>query len=220
VNYDYQRAKESLQTISVVKQDVFENSYLIFEKLKDTAKNSSDFLRKEITETDPRVVVEYKDVNKNEFWLQFGGDILIFSLHTNVFSFDRSHSLFNTKYITENHARSYFCMIEVFNFLNDSIRYNRFRDIGEMVARVFVNIDNHFFVEGIGAMGSMFSDLSSQKLDDTAMHLILETAIVSSISYDLWAPPFSEVRFLPLQAILEKNGNSPRTTSKRLGFNT
>lgn len=216
--YDFTRAKESLSTIAVVKQDVFEHSYIIFEQLKYSSIIATNSLSEELKKVDKRIIVEFKDVNRNEFWLQAGGDLLIFSLHTNVFSFDRSHSLFNSSYVQEDNSRAYFCMIEVFNFLNDSVKYNRLRDIGEMVARIFINRDNNFFIEGIGAIGSLYSDLPNQKFDAPMIEQIIETCITSSINYDLWAPPYNDVRFLPLQAIIDKNGNSPRTTSKRLGF--
>jgi hypothetical protein len=216
--YDFSRAKQSLSTIAVVKQDVYEHSYIMFEQMKRSTQGASDLLCEELTKVDNRVAIEFKDVNRNEFWLQAGGDLLIFSLHTNVFSFDRSHSLFNSNYVQEDHTRAYFCMIEVFNFLNDSVKYNRYRDIGELVARIFINRDNHFFVEGVGVMGSLYTDLPSQKFELDMIEQIIESCITSSVNYDLWAPPFNDVRFLPLQAIFDKNGNSPRTTSKRLGF--
>lgn len=218
MTYEYSRAKDSLTSIAVVKQNIFENSFKIFEDLKAVSKDATDYLSAQIAQVDRRVVIEYKDENRNEFWLRFGGDLLIFSLHSNVFSFDRNHSLFNTNYIAEDHTRAYFCMIEVFNFLNDSVKYNRYRDIGELICRIFVNKDNKFFIEGMGAIGSLFTDLPNQNFDTPTMEVVLENCITTSVNYDLWAPPFNDVRFIPLQAIIEKNGDSPRTTSKRLGF--
>jgi hypothetical protein len=47
---------------------------------------------------------------------------------------------------------------------------------------------------------------------------VIENCITTSINYDLWAPAFNDARYIPLYAMIEKNGNSPRTTSKRLGF--
>ena len=216
--YDYRRALESLSSIAVVKQNVFEHSYHIFEEFKALSQDAAKDLEAQITAIDKRVHVQYSDINKNEFWLQFGGDLLIFSLHTNVFSFDRTHSLFSSNYIAENHSRAYFSMIEVFNFLNDSVKYDRVRDVGEMIGRIFINAENHFFIEGVGPIGSLFTDLSRQIFDSDMMSQVLDSCITSSINYDLWAPPFNEVRFIPVHAVLEKNGNSPRSTSKRLGF--
>lgn len=216
--YDFSRAKQSLSSIAVVKQDIFEHSIVAFDLLRTSAIHSSEVLSADIMNIDARVQVEFKDINRNEFWLRFGGDLLIFSLHSNVFSFDRAHSLFNTNYIAEDHSRAYFCMIEVFNFLNDSVRYSRMQDVGEMVCRIFINKDNQFFIEGMGAIGSLFTDLPHQVFEETMVNMVVENCITTSINYDLWAPPFNDVRFIPLYAMLEKNGDSPRKTSKRLGF--
>jgi len=218
MGYDFSRAKESLSSIAVVKQDIFEHSYLAFNALRTAAVGSSNILAREMAAIDKRVQVEFKDVNKQEFWLQFGGDLLIFSLHSNVFSFNKSHSLFVTNYIAEDHSRAYFCMIEVFNFLNDSVKYSRMQDIGEMICRIFINKDNKFFIEGTGAIGSLFTDLPNQNFENDMVNRVVENCIATSVDYDLWAPPFNDVRYIPLYAMMEKNGNSPRTTSKRLGF--
>jgi hypothetical protein len=216
--YDFSRAKQSLSSIAVVKQDIFEHSKIAFDLLRACAINSSDLLSDDISKIDKRVQVEFKDINQNEFWLRFGGDLLIFSLHSNVFSFERSHSLFNTNYIAEDHSRAYFCMIEVFNFLNDSVKYSRMQDVGEMVCRIFINKENKFFIEGMGAIGSLFTDLPNQVFAEPMIDMVVENCITTSINYDLWAPPFNDVRFIPLYAMLEKNGDSPRKTAKRLGF--
>ncbi len=214
----FDRAKESLSTIGVVKQDVFRHSFEVFESVKKNAQYAANSLKSDSDKLDNRIQVSYKDVSKNECWLQFGGDLLIFSLHSNVFAFDKSHSLYNTQYVLKNPNRAYFSMIEIFNFLNDSVIYDRYRDIGELMARIFVNSENHFFVEGMGALGSLYTDLEFQVLDDSYLTNIIESCVVASIQYDLWAPPFQDVRYIPLASIIEQNGNSPRTTSKRMGY--
>lgn len=214
----FDRAKESLSTIGVVKQNVFRHSFEVFDAVKRNAEHAGNCLSSDSFKIDDRINISYKDISKNECWLQFGGDLLIFSLHSNVFAFDKGHSLYNTQYVLDNPNRAYFSMIEIFNFLNDSIVYSRYRDIGELMARIFVNEENHFFVEGMGPLGSLYTDLENQILDDSYLSRIIESSIVSSIQYDLWAPPFQDVRYIPLAAIIEQNGNSPRTTSKRMGY--
>ena len=52
------------------------------------------------------------------------------------------------KYVKEDKMRSFCGVIHVYNFLNDSFKYNRLNDVGNLVARIFVNKDKHFFVEG------------------------------------------------------------------------
>lgn len=220
MSYDFSIAKQSLSSIAVVKQDIFEHSYQSFDLLRDCSSKAAAILALEMEKIDKRVHVEFSDISKNEFWLRFGGDLLMFSLHSNVFSFDRTHSMFNSNYIVEDRSRIYFCMIEVFNFLNDSVKYNRMQDAGELVCRIFINRENKFFIEGMGAIGSLYTDLPNQNFEEPIINLVIENCIVTSINYDLWAPPFNDVRFIPLYAMVEKNGDSPRRTSKRLGFET
>ena len=167
---------------------------------------------------DSRVIVKFKDKSTNEFWIQFGGDLLIFSLHTNIFTYENTHSIYQTSYIKEDPSRAYFAEIEVFNFLNDSVKYGRYSDVGELVARIFINKDNKFLVDGAGAMGVLFKDLPNQLFTPQLIETLIEKCIVQCVEYELWVPPFQEVRYLQLGAIIEKNGNIPHPTSKRLGY--
>lgn len=214
----YERVREALSTVSVLKQDIYKHSYDVFLQFESIAKGLVESLIETKEQRYPSVEIQIESTNRNEFRIQFGGDVLIFSLHTNVFAIDKSHSLHTTNYVLENRNRAYFMMVEVYNFLNDSIKFHRYRDIGEMVARIFINVENHYFIEGVGAIGSLYNDLTTQVFNDDNMRNILESVILSSIQYDLWAPSFQEVRFIPLANILEQNGNSPRTISKRLGY--
>jgi hypothetical protein len=45
-------------------------------------------------------------------------------------------------------CEGYFGVVNVYNFLSDSFRYNRERDLGYLVARIFLNKEGHFFVQG------------------------------------------------------------------------
>ena len=44
-------------------------------------------------------------------------------------------------------------MINIYNFLSDSFVYDRERDLGYLVARVFLNKEGHFFVQGKKQLG-------------------------------------------------------------------
>lgn len=214
----YPFAKNALATTAVVKQDVFFNSIKAFETLREVSKNITVDLSQYIEPIDKRVSVHFEDKSTNEFWIQFGGDVLIFSLHTNIFTYENTHSIYQTPYIKEDTSRAYFAEIEVFNFLNDSIKYGRYNDVGELVARIFINKDNKFLVDGAGAIGVLFNDLPNQLFTPQLLETLIEKCIVQSVEYELWVPPFQEVRYLQLGAIIEKNGNLPHPTSKRLGY--
>ena len=55
-------------------------------------------------------------------------------------------------------------MINIYNFLADSFKYNRLNDVGYLVGRVFLNKDLHYFVEGKRQLGFLYNDFVNDKL--------------------------------------------------------
>jgi len=135
-----------------------------------------------------------------------------------VFCFEPNSGLLKTNYIKENSKRAYCGLIEVYDFLTDSIKYERQNDVGELIARIFVNNENHFYVEGEGALGFMYNDFAGQLLTEEKIIEIIEQCVLRSIEVDLWSPPFKEVKFVPLGYMLTRGGNTPGITTKRMGF--
>ena len=78
---------------------------------------------------------------KGTFDVEFrvGEDILLFSMHSNVFEFDNNHPMNKIPYVLEDPLRSYCGMIMIYNFLADSFNYRRINDLGYMVGR-FVDL--------------------------------------------------------------------------------
>jgi hypothetical protein len=214
----FEKSKHIIEQKSSLKQDIFAHTKAVFHTFREKAIDYAQELSPWILEKDKRVKIEFSEKNINEFWLQVGGDIVIFSMHTNVFSFDPKNAVLKSKYVQEDFNRSYCGMIEVYNFLSDSIKYERQNDIGELIARIFINSDNHFFVEGEGQIGFLYSDFGSLMLDETKISELIEQCVIRSIEYDLWAPLFNEVKYIPLGYMITKSGITPHATSKRLGF--
>lgn len=214
----FEKSKHIIEQKSSLKQDIFAHTKSIFHLFREKAIEYSNELSPWIAEKDNRVKIEFTEKNINEFWLQVGGDIIIFSMHTNVFSFDPKSAVLKSKYVQENFNRSYCGMIEVYNFLSDSINYERNNDVGELIARIFINSENHFFVEGEGQIGFLYNDFGSLILNENAVLDLIEQCVIRSIEYDLWAPLFNEVKYIPLGYMIAKSGITPHATSKRLGF--
>ncbi len=211
------KTKELILQKSVLKQDIFENIQSHFMVFKKQAQEIEHQLKNWCA--DARISIKYSEEHRFEFWLQVGGDLLIFSMHTNVFSFPEEHVFLKSKYVKEDTKRGFCGMIEVYNFLNDSIKYQRNNDIGELIARVFINSENHFFVEANGPLGFKYRDYDKQIIDENAVFQLIENFINSSIEFDLWVPNFNDVRYVPLNYLMMRNGeNPPHETSKRLGF--
>ncbi|MGL4598712.1 MAG: hypothetical protein ACRCYO_14440 [Bacteroidia bacterium] len=201
-----------------LKQDVFHKTIATFKELKSVVKEVVDEFKPLAHKIDPRITVEYKDRSEVEMELHVAGDVLIFYMHTNVFEFDRSHPIWKTSYVREDIARSYCGMINVYNFLADSFRYNRINDLGYLIARVFLNHEAHYFVEGKRQLGFLYNDFPQSQLDRAALRKIVESAIVYALDFDLFTPPFDVMKEVTMSDIMEASFNTKIQTGKRLGF--
>ena len=119
---------KTLKEKSSMKQDVYSNTLEAFLTLKKTAKELAYELSKAAHSIDKRVVIEFKEKGEFEFELRVAGDLLIFAMHTNIFEFDKSHQVWKSSYIKEDNSRTFCGMINIYNFLNDSFKYNRIND--------------------------------------------------------------------------------------------
>lgn len=204
---------------STLKQKVFDNTFATFNILKDTllemASEMDDALEGKL---DKRVRIEYRDRGKHEAQLQIANDLLIFRMNTDVFEFDSNHIIWQNSYVQEDKANSYCGVINIYNFLSDSFKYNRYDDEGYLIGRLFINRERKFFVEGkrqtlVRPMGFGKSDI-----DREALISILETAINYAINFDLLVPPYEDCKRVTVDQFNAKMDNSKFITGKRLGY--
>jgi hypothetical protein len=159
-----------------------------------------------------------KDMGEFEVHLQFAGDILIFTMHTNVFEFSRYHEVMSTNYIKEDKSRSYCGIIHIYNFLADSYKYNRENDVGYLVGRIFINKDKCYFIEGKREIGLLYNNFGQEVMDDNNARKIVESAILYTINFDLLTPPFDTVKEISLSEMKSMAESYTLKTGKRLGF--
>lgn len=209
---------KTLKEKSSMKQDVYANTLTAFLTLKKMAKAVALELSKETRQIDKRVVIEYKEKGEFEFELRVAGDLLIFAMHTNIFEFDKSHQVWKNSYIKEDNARSFCGMINIYNFLNDSFKYNRINDLGYVIGRVFVNKENHYFVEGKRQLGFLYNDFVHSVIDEDAIKAVLESTILYCLSFDLYTPPFDAIKEISVQDMQSVSESMQVKTGKRLGF--
>lgn len=204
---------------STVKQQVFNNtaeSFLILKKvLKQLEKDYIKVLKHQVPDN---TLPAYKERGPFEMDFRIGGDLLLFSMHSNVFEFDNKHPVNKIPYVTEDPLRSYCGMIMIYNFLADSFKYNRVNDLGYLIARIFINKDKHFFVEGKRQSGELVKDFAVDTISPGILREIVETAIEYSISFDLLVPPYDQVKMATVDQMQEKIIHSRLTTGKRVGF--
>ncbi|HOZ13282.1 MAG TPA: hypothetical protein PLH91_06865 [Tenuifilaceae bacterium] len=203
---------------AVLKQKIYDNTFEVFNMIKEVLHEMSNDLNFNLRNVDKRVRLEYRDRGKYEAEIRVAGDLLIFSMHTNIFEFDRDHSIWKLSYVKENKLASYCGIINVYNFLTDSFKYNRLDDLGYLIGRIFVNKDRHYFVEGKRQMGFLYNNFGTATVDKDAIKQIIESAILYALEFDLLVPPYDVVKIASVMQMNTKIENSKLQTGKRLGF--
>ena len=86
---------------SALNQQEFDNTFSVFNALKETLHEMSSELDDRLEEMGHEVKIEYRDRGKFEAQLQVADDILIFSMHSNVFEFNREHIIWQNSYVRD-----------------------------------------------------------------------------------------------------------------------
>lgn len=205
---------------SELKQTVYQStfdSFNIFKKvLEKMCHDYKTYLKSKGKKTD--IPFELISRSKFEVELKFGGDILVFMMHTNVFEFSRSHRVMKTHYVKEDKDRSYCGIIQIYNFLADSFKYNRLNDPGYLIGRVFINKDKHYFIEGKRELGYLFNNFGQNEIDKETVQTIVSAAIEYTINFDLLTPPYETVKEVSLHEMITALDTLSIKTGKRLGF--
>ena len=205
---------------SVMKQDVFNNTIEAFNRIKDTIKTRAENLSNEISRIDKRVNIRYKDTNAQAAQLKVAGDVLEFYMHTNVFEFDKSHPMFKTGYIKSNELNSFCGIINVYNFLADSFKFNRLNDLGYLIARIFINREKKFFIETRTQIGYKYANFSAEPISEEDIVDVINELIIFAVSFDLFTPPYEAVKQVSVMEIQEKANSNALRTGKRLGYSS
>lgn len=200
------------------KQDVYHNTIAVFDDFKNAIKALYDDMQANVCPSDERIHADYQDIGQFETHLRIAGDILVFQMHTNVFQFDRSNPIWKSSYVKENEYRAYCGIINVYNFLNDSIKYHRENDLGYLVARIFVNAENHFMVEGKGALNAMYNDYASATLNRETITNIIENIVLHTLNFDMYVPPYVQMQEVSVAEMKQFSDVLQIKTGKRLGF--
>ena len=202
-----------------IKVQVNEVALDIFNQLKDVLGEMSNDLNDLLEEENERKVrLEYRDRGKYEAELKFADDVLVFSLHTDVFQFDRDHAVWKNPYVKANPFNSYCGVINVYNFLADSLKFKRGEDVGYLVARLFVNRDKYFFVEGKRQLRQKTSNFGKVMLVKEELVSFVEQAMLYSLEFDLLVPPYDLVKMATVEQINTKIESTRMRTGKRLGY--
>lgn len=209
---------DGLNKKACLKQYVFKQLLNVFEELKQVAQEISHEIAPEMLKTDPSVQIEYKEVSELEFHMKFSGDTIVCMMHTNIFAFPPDHEVSKNQLIIDDKTNGYFGMIQMYNFLSDSIRYGRRNDAGYLLGRIFINRHRNLYVDGKRQLGFLFKNIAKNTVSHENLKKVLEQAMLYCLDFDLYVPPMENFQQISLEQKDAFNHSTALPTGKRLGF--
>ncbi|MBU6121170.1 hypothetical protein KQ661_09970 [Hymenobacter sp. PAMC29290] len=206
---------EGLKQKSTAKQAIYRNTLAAFDCLRLVSQELVLELTRKLTPLDSSVVIEYRSINDMEFHIRFSGDLLVFVMHSNIVTFPDDYGPMASKYVEADFRRRFFGHIMAYNFMADSIKYQRLNDPGYLVGRLLVNIDNHYCLEGAQQLELPDNDMSDNHICPEAMKLFVESAMIAAVNNDLIAPPLPEIQKISVKQKLE---NQQVSRGSKVGF--
>ncbi|MGB5988593.1 MAG: hypothetical protein WBG43_02480 [Marinifilaceae bacterium] len=211
---------ESIKDKAILKQLVYDNTCTVFENLKKVLidlEKEFNLAVSEVTD-DKRLVFKYEERSATDISLTFASEMLLFSMHTNVFQFNRDNEIWDNPYVMISPANAYSGMITIYNFLTDSFEMGRMDDLGYLVGRLFINRQNHFIVEGKRQIGFTKENFEDAIISPLALKIVVERAINYALNFDLLVPPYDNIKIASVAQMHEKVQHARIKTGKRLGF--
>ncbi|UPL47938.1 hypothetical protein [Hymenobacter sublimis] len=206
---------DGLKQKSSAKQAIYRNTLATFDLLRKVSQELVVELSRKITPVDSTVIIEYRPINDMEFHIRFSGDLLVFVLHSNIVTFPEEYGPMATKYVQDDFRRRFFGHIMAYNFMADSIKYQRLNDPGYLVGRLLINIDQHYFLEGVQQLELPDNDMSDNLVTEDALKLFVESAMIAAVNNDLIAPPLDDIQKISVKQKLE---NQQVSRGSKVGF--
>lgn len=214
-----------LQIKATLKSQIMKVAKNSFEELYSTLEGMKEEYNSVLTSNAAQNAILTKELkveltrpSQHVYQINADEDTLILSLQNGVYQFDRDHEVWQTPYVQENEARSYAAIVNIYNFLSDSFKYDRCEDPGYLVARVFISAEGTFFVEGKRQRGMGSKDYGKKPLNGENWKKIIETALKYCIDFDMLVPPYENVMLTDLGHMYLEIQSSKTKTGKRLGF--
>lgn len=207
---------EVLKERSLLKQNVYISVKEKFEEFKQNIHEICNELKENVKEEKVRTFIEEK--GSFESHLYVGSDVLVFNMHSNIFLFPDESAIRKTSYVKERNDRAYCGVINVYNFLADSFLHSRLNDPGYLLARIFINDEGHFLVEGKGKLGFLYRDFMHNEFTKAKQKEIIEHTIRQAAEFDLLTPPYEVVNQVSVMQIQAHRSEQKMKTGKRLGF--
>ncbi len=206
---------DGLKQKSTAKQAIYRNTQEAFDCLRLASQELVVELSRKLTPLDSSVVIDYRPINEMEFHIRFSGDLLVFVMHSNIVTFPDDYGPMPSAYVSEDFRRRFFGHIMAYNFMADSIKYQRLNDPGYLVGRLLININNHYYLEGVQQLELPDNDMSDNLITPNMMRIFVESAMIAAVNNDLIAPPLPEIQKINVKQKLE---NQQVSRGSKVGF--
>lgn len=218
MNKTEQQLVDLLKSKSILKQNVYHNNIKWFKVFKKELNDCVAMLSKDLGDNKDEIRLKIVDRSDTEMQLYIGSDVLIFQMHTNVFKIANDNYVHQSSYIKQNPDNAYCGIINIYNFLADSYQFNRANDYGYLISRIFVNREDHFFIEGKGELEFVYKDFLNQVLNKEVIIDVIMKVAAFAVDFDLITPPYNKVSVVSVNEMQTISSNSKLKTGKRLGF--
>ncbi len=209
---------KQLEEKVLLKAEVFNKTKSVFDEIKKMLKLMSAELKQKVKNFSKENLIDYIETSDHEIHFTLADETLVFVMHSNIFTFDHTHEIWKNSYVEKEPNNSYCGKIFIYNFLTDSFRFNRTNDVGYVIARIFINKDGHYFVEGKKQLGYLYNDFATAILNEENLSKILNNALKFSLDFDSFTPPFESLNEISVGAVIEAGVQARISTGKRLGF--
>lgn len=207
--------KHLLESKSTAKQTAYKHIRRAFSVLEAESRAVVEELKRRAKPSDKDVTVEFNSINAQEFDVKLAGDMLIFVMGTNIVTLEESHSIMKEDYILQNEVNRYFGQIMIYNFMAESLKYNRTNDPGYLLARIMINHEDRFFIEGERELQS-YNQISEAPVTDEDLKKVVKIVLKMAIENDLVAPAFTEVKAITLNQ--KRDHNLELGGAQKIGF--
>lgn len=209
---------ENLKQKAVTKQKAAANTQKAFKTIRKIGRYLAHNLRKSTKDLEVRIPIEYRENGAHQAELRVASDLLVFTLQTNVYTFEPTNPLWKTPRLAKDPSLAFCGIINIYNFLGDSFKFNRLDDHGVLIGRIYINKDNRYMVEGQPPLNTISTSFSDEEVSQRELREVVMTALALALDIDLVAPAFERSRITTVQEIRNNAAYADMKSGKRLGF--
>ena len=89
-------------------------------------------------------------------------------------------------------------------------------DPGYLLGRLLINIENHFYLEGVDQLHLRYQDISRNILKEEDINIMVESAMIAAVNNDLMAQDLEDIRKITVK---QKLDNQQVSRNQKVGFN-